>query len=64
MIVEDDNITVIGVHERGGVGKTTMVKHVGMQTSKDVLFTYKLWLVVSQSTYLHTKKKKKARSQV
>lgn len=50
--LKDDNITVIGVHGMGGIGKTTMVKHVGVQACKDKLFDHVIMAVISQNPNL------------
>ncbi|XP_068338081.1 disease resistance protein At4g27190-like [Pyrus communis] len=50
--LKDNNITVIGVHGMGGIGKTTMVKHVGLQACKDKLFNHVIMAVISQNPNL------------
>ncbi|XP_004309608.1 PREDICTED: disease resistance protein At4g27190-like [Fragaria vesca subsp. vesca] len=45
----DDNVTAIGVYGMGGVGKTTLVKHVAAQTCKNGIFHHVVMAVVSQS---------------
>nr|XP_011470751.1 PREDICTED: probable disease resistance protein At4g27220 isoform X2 [Fragaria vesca subsp. vesca] len=45
----DDKITVIGVHGMGGVGKTSMVRHVAAQASKNGTFNHWIIAVVSQN---------------
>ncbi|KAB2607422.1 disease resistance protein [Pyrus ussuriensis x Pyrus communis] len=50
--LKDDNVTVIGVHGMGGIGKTTMVKHVGLQACKDRLFDHVIMAVISQNPNL------------
>ncbi|CAN6693449.1 unnamed protein product [Malus baccata var. baccata] len=50
--LKDDNITVIGVHGMRGIGKTTMVKHVGVQACKDKLFDHVIMAVISQNPNL------------
>ncbi|CAN6693456.1 unnamed protein product [Malus baccata var. baccata] len=50
--LKDDNVTVIGVHGMGGIGKTTMVKHVGLQACKDKLFDHVIMAVISQNPNL------------
>ncbi|PRQ35283.1 putative toll-like receptor, P-loop containing nucleoside triphosphate hydrolase [Rosa chinensis] len=45
---KDDEITAIGVYGMGGVGKTTMVKHVGAHGRKSGIFDYVIMGVVSQ----------------
>ncbi|XP_040361743.1 probable disease resistance protein At4g27220 isoform X2 [Rosa chinensis] len=47
--LKNDQVTVIGVHGMGGVGKTTMVKHVGAQARNNGLFDKVIMAVVSQS---------------
>ncbi|XP_004309158.1 PREDICTED: probable disease resistance protein At4g27220 isoform X2 [Fragaria vesca subsp. vesca] len=47
--LNDDEVTVIGVYGMGGVGKTTMVKHVGEQMKKSRLFNQVIMAVVSQN---------------
>ncbi|XP_062015316.1 disease resistance protein Roq1-like isoform X2 [Rosa rugosa] len=48
-VLKDDQVTVLGVHGVGGVGKTTMVKHVGAQSKKDGLFDHVIMVVVSKN---------------
>ncbi|XP_048426006.1 probable disease resistance protein At1g61190 [Pyrus x bretschneideri] len=50
--LKDDNVTVIGVHGMGGIGKTTMVKHVGVQACKEKLFDHVIMAVISQNPNL------------
>nr|XP_017186273.2 disease resistance protein At4g27190-like [Malus domestica]XP_017186275.2 disease resistance protein At4g27190-like [Malus domestica]XP_017186279.2 disease resistance protein At4g27190-like [Malus domestica]XP_028943690.1 disease resistance protein At4g27190-like [Malus domestica]XP_028943691.1 disease resistance protein At4g27190-like [Malus domestica]XP_028943692.1 disease resistance protein At4g27190-like [Malus domestica]XP_028943693.1 disease resistance protein At4g27190-like [Malus d len=50
--LKDDNVTVIAVHGMGGIGKTTMVKHVGVQVGKGKLFDHVIMAVVSQNPNL------------
>ncbi|KAM5583684.1 hypothetical protein ABKV19_003521 [Rosa sericea] len=50
--LQDDEITAIGVFGMGGVGKTSMVKHVGAQARKIGLFNYVIMAVVSQTPNL------------
>ncbi|PRQ44824.1 putative toll-like receptor, P-loop containing nucleoside triphosphate hydrolase [Rosa chinensis] len=47
--LEDDEVAAIGVYGMGGVGKTTMVKHVGAQAQKMGLFDRVIMAVVSQT---------------
>ncbi|KAK9939575.1 hypothetical protein M0R45_016267 [Rubus argutus] len=47
--LEDDQVTVVGVYGMGGVGKTTIVKQVGAQARKTVLFDLVIMAVVSQN---------------
>ncbi|KAM5558693.1 hypothetical protein ABKV19_020399 [Rosa sericea] len=47
--LEDDKVAAIGVYGMGGVGKTTMVKHVGAQAQKMGLFDHVIMAVVSQT---------------
>ncbi|KAM5558689.1 hypothetical protein ABKV19_020395 [Rosa sericea] len=47
--LEDDEVAAIGVYGMGGVGKTTMVKHVGAQAQKMGLFDHVIMAVVSQT---------------
>ncbi|KAM5582469.1 hypothetical protein ABKV19_002739 [Rosa sericea] len=46
--LQNDEITAIGVYGMGGVGKTTMVKHVGTQAQENGLFHHVIMAVVSQ----------------
>ncbi|XP_062015359.1 disease resistance protein RUN1-like [Rosa rugosa] len=48
-VLKDDQVTVLGVHGVGGVGKTTMVKHVGAQSKIDGLFDHVIMVVVSKN---------------
>ncbi|XP_024198429.1 disease resistance protein At4g27190 isoform X2 [Rosa chinensis] len=48
-VLKDDQVTVLGVHGVAGVGKTTMVKHVGAQSKKDGLFDHVIMVVVSKN---------------
>ncbi|PRQ33768.1 putative TIR domain, P-loop containing nucleoside triphosphate hydrolase [Rosa chinensis] len=48
-VLKDDQVTVLGVHGVGGVGKTTMVKHVSAQAQKDGIFDHVIMVVVSKS---------------
>ncbi|KAM5583465.1 putative disease resistance protein [Rosa sericea] len=50
--LQDDEITAIGVFGMGGVGKTSMVKHVGAQARKIGLFNHVIMAVVSQTPNL------------
>ncbi|XP_062015267.1 probable disease resistance protein At4g27220 [Rosa rugosa] len=50
--LQDDEITAIGVFGTGGVGKTSMVKHVGAQARKIGLFNHVVMAVVSQTPNL------------
>ncbi|XP_004308393.1 PREDICTED: uncharacterized protein LOC101300767 [Fragaria vesca subsp. vesca] len=47
--LEDDKVSTVGVYGMGGVGKTTMVKHVGDQARKNGIFHYVIMAVMSQS---------------
>ncbi|KAM5558679.1 hypothetical protein ABKV19_020389 [Rosa sericea] len=47
--LQDDKVAAIGVYGMGGVGKTTMVKHVGEQAQKMGLFDHVIMAVVSQT---------------
>ncbi|XP_040375651.1 probable disease resistance protein At1g61300 [Rosa chinensis] len=49
MALKDDKAAVIGVYGRGGIGKTTLVKHVGSQAKKDKLYDQVIVVVISQS---------------
>ncbi|PRQ43897.1 putative toll-like receptor, P-loop containing nucleoside triphosphate hydrolase [Rosa chinensis] len=46
--LKDGEATTIGVYGMGGVGKTTMVKHVGVQAQEEKLFNKVIMAVVSQ----------------
>ncbi|PRQ34015.1 putative nucleosome assembly protein (NAP) [Rosa chinensis] len=48
-LLKDNEITVIGVFGKGGVGKRTMVKHVGAQARELRLVHYVIRAVVAQS---------------
>ncbi|XP_004295918.1 PREDICTED: disease resistance protein At4g27190-like [Fragaria vesca subsp. vesca] len=50
--LKDDEITAIGVYGMGGVGKTSMVKHVGAHARKLGLFHHVIMAVVSQTPNL------------
>ncbi|XP_068338078.1 disease resistance protein At4g27190-like [Pyrus communis] len=50
--LKDNNVTVIAVHGMGGIGKTTLVKHVGLQACKDKLFDHVIMAVISQNPNL------------
>ncbi|KAM1203937.1 hypothetical protein ACFX2J_019692 [Malus domestica] len=50
--LKDDKVTVIGVYGMGGVGKTTMVKNVGVQACKDGLFDHVIMAVFTQNPNL------------
>ncbi|XP_062015000.1 probable disease resistance protein At4g27220 isoform X4 [Rosa rugosa] len=45
----DDDVTAIGVYGMGGVGKTTMVKHVAAHARKSGIFDHVIMGVVSQN---------------
>ncbi|KAM5582530.1 putative disease resistance protein [Rosa sericea] len=47
--LKDDEVTAIGVYGMGGVGKTTMVKHVGAHARKSGIFRLVITAIVSQS---------------
>ncbi|XP_040372905.1 probable disease resistance protein At4g27220 [Rosa chinensis] len=47
--LQDDEVTVVGVYGMGGIGKTTMVEHVGAQACNTGLFDHVIMAVVSQS---------------
>ncbi|KAM5583686.1 putative disease resistance protein [Rosa sericea] len=51
-LLKDNEITVIGVFGKGGVGKRTMVKHVGAQARELRLVHYVIRAVVAQSPEL------------
>ncbi|XP_024176857.1 probable disease resistance protein At4g27220 [Rosa chinensis] len=46
--LKDDKVNAVGVYGMGGVGKTTMVKHVGAQACKNGIFHHVIMAVVSQ----------------
>nr|XP_011461856.1 PREDICTED: probable disease resistance protein At4g27220 isoform X1 [Fragaria vesca subsp. vesca]XP_011461857.1 PREDICTED: probable disease resistance protein At4g27220 isoform X1 [Fragaria vesca subsp. vesca]XP_011461858.1 PREDICTED: probable disease resistance protein At4g27220 isoform X1 [Fragaria vesca subsp. vesca]XP_011461859.1 PREDICTED: probable disease resistance protein At4g27220 isoform X1 [Fragaria vesca subsp. vesca]XP_011461860.1 PREDICTED: probable disease resistance protein A len=48
----DDKVTCVGVHGMGGVGKTTMVKHVAAQTCKNGSFNHWIMATISQNNDL------------
>ncbi|PRQ34022.1 putative TIR domain, P-loop containing nucleoside triphosphate hydrolase [Rosa chinensis] len=50
--LQHDEVTTIGVFGMGGVGKTSMVKHVGAQAQKIGLFNRVIMAVVSQTPNL------------
>ncbi|XP_040361382.1 probable disease resistance protein At4g27220 isoform X2 [Rosa chinensis] len=47
--LKDDEVNAVGVYGMGGVGKTTMVKHVGAQACKNGIFDRVIMAVVSQN---------------
>ncbi|XP_004296317.1 PREDICTED: disease resistance protein At4g27190-like [Fragaria vesca subsp. vesca] len=47
--LKDDNVTALAVYGMGGVGKTTLVKHVAAQSCKNGIFHHVVMAVVSQS---------------
>ncbi|KAM5553995.1 hypothetical protein ABKV19_025965 [Rosa sericea] len=47
--LNNDEVTTIGVYGMGGVGKTTMAKHVSAQAQKKGLFDHVIMAVVSQT---------------
>ncbi|PRQ57932.1 putative P-loop containing nucleoside triphosphate hydrolase [Rosa chinensis] len=47
--LKDDEVSAVGVYGMGGVGKTTMVKHVGNQARKNGIFHHVIMAVMSQS---------------
>ncbi|KAM5582531.1 hypothetical protein ABKV19_002782 [Rosa sericea] len=47
--LKDDEVTAVGVYGMGGVGKTTMVKHVAAQSCKNGTFHHVIMAVVSQN---------------
>ncbi|KAM5582466.1 hypothetical protein ABKV19_002738 [Rosa sericea] len=47
--LEDDEVTAVGVYGMGGVGKTTMVKHVSDQARKNGIFRHVIMATISQS---------------
>nr|XP_004295235.2 PREDICTED: probable disease resistance protein At4g27220 isoform X2 [Fragaria vesca subsp. vesca] len=47
--LKDDEVTAVGVYGMGGVGKTTLVEHVGAQARKSGSFDYVTKCVVSQN---------------
>ncbi|KAG5532858.1 hypothetical protein RHGRI_027220 [Rhododendron griersonianum] len=50
--LKDDRVKIVGVYGMGGVGKTTMVKQVGVKAHKEGLFDYVIMAVVSQNVNL------------
>jgi disease resistance protein RPS2 len=50
--LQDDEFTAIGVFGMGGVGKTSLVKHVGAYARKSGLFDHVIMVVVSQTPNL------------
>ncbi|XP_024157243.1 probable disease resistance protein At1g61300 isoform X4 [Rosa chinensis] len=48
-VLQDDEVTALGVYGMGGVGKTTMVKRVGALARKNGIFNHVLLAVISQS---------------
>ncbi|XP_058183261.1 probable disease resistance protein At4g27220 isoform X2 [Rhododendron vialii] len=50
--LKDDRVKIVGVYGMGGVGKTTMVKQVGVKAQKEGLFDYVIMAVVSQNVNL------------
>ncbi|KAM5582492.1 hypothetical protein ABKV19_002750 [Rosa sericea] len=48
--LKNDEVTAVGVYGMGGVGKTTMVKHVAAQSCKKGTFHHVIMAVVSQTT--------------
>ncbi|XP_004296351.1 PREDICTED: TMV resistance protein N-like [Fragaria vesca subsp. vesca] len=46
---KDDEITAIGVYGMGGVGKTTLVEHIGTQARKSGILDYVTKCVISQN---------------
>ncbi|XP_062030199.1 probable disease resistance protein At4g27220 [Rosa rugosa] len=50
--LKDDKVTAVGVYGMGGVGKTSMVKHVGAQGCKNGNFNHKIMAAISQSPNL------------
>ncbi|KAM5555216.1 putative disease resistance protein [Rosa sericea] len=47
--LKEDEVSTVGVYGMGGVGKTTMVKHVGDQARKNGIFHHVIMAVMSQS---------------
>ncbi|XP_024156556.1 uncharacterized protein LOC112164559 isoform X2 [Rosa chinensis] len=47
-VLKDDEVTAIGVYGMGGVGKTTLVKHIAEQSCKNGTFNHVIMAVVSQ----------------
>ncbi|PRQ35463.1 putative toll-like receptor, P-loop containing nucleoside triphosphate hydrolase [Rosa chinensis] len=50
--LEDENVTIIGVYGMPGIGKTTMVEHVGVEAQKKGLFRQVTRAVISQKPNL------------
>ncbi|XP_062006761.1 probable disease resistance protein At4g27220 isoform X2 [Rosa rugosa] len=48
MALKDEEVTAVGVYGMGGVGKTTMVKHVGAHARKSGIFEHVIMGIVSQ----------------
>ncbi|XP_004308614.1 PREDICTED: disease resistance protein At4g27190-like [Fragaria vesca subsp. vesca] len=46
--LKDDKVTAIGVYGMGGVGKTTLVKHVSDQARKNGIFHHVIMATISQ----------------
>nr|XP_011461658.1 PREDICTED: probable disease resistance protein At4g27220 isoform X2 [Fragaria vesca subsp. vesca] len=47
--LKDDKITVVGVYGMGGVGKTSMVRHVAAQACRNGTFNHWIMAVISQN---------------
>ncbi|XP_062028737.1 probable disease resistance protein At4g27220 [Rosa rugosa] len=47
--LNDNNVTTVGVYGMGGVGKTTLVKHVGQEARKLGLFDHVIMVRVNQT---------------
>ncbi|PRQ35416.1 putative toll-like receptor, P-loop containing nucleoside triphosphate hydrolase [Rosa chinensis] len=47
--LKDDQITAVGVYGMGGVGKTSMVRHVAAQACKNGTFNHWIMAAISQS---------------
>ncbi|XP_004304791.1 PREDICTED: probable disease resistance protein At4g27220 [Fragaria vesca subsp. vesca] len=48
-VLTDDKITVVGVYGMGGVGKTSMVRHVAAQACKNGSFNHWIMATISQN---------------